>query len=207
MEVERTKVDTSSIQTCELPVIWVLGGPGSGKGTQCEYMSRMKEYVHISSGELLRTEVGLGTTRGRQIYATMEAGEHVPTAVIIDLLAETMVNKLNEPFPSPGGKAKGFLLDAFPYKLEQAEQFEERFVEPSKIIYLSLEQDVMIDRLLKRGNFDDNREAIIKRCATFQEKCRPVLEKYKDKVIKVDASEPAFIVTADITSALMDAGL
>ena len=65
----------------------------------------------------------------------------------------------------------------------------------------------MIDRLLKRGNFDDTREAIEKRCASFQELTRPVLEKHKNKVIKIDASEMSFIVTADITSALGDAGL
>ena len=43
----------------------------------------------------------------------------------------------------------------------------------------------MVSRLLDRANFDDKEEAISKRCVTFQEECRPVLEKYQEKLVKV----------------------
>ena len=96
----------------------------------------------------------------------------------MDLLAEAMIKAIDE-------KAKGFLLDAFPMNLEQAQAFEEFIGSPSKIIYLSLAQEIMVSRLLERGNFDDKEDAINKRCATFQNECRPVLEKYADKLLKV----------------------
>ena len=98
--------------------------------------------------------------------------------VVLDLLAEAMINAIDE-------KANGYLLDAFPMNLEQAQAFEDFIGSPSKIIYLSLEQDIMVSRLLERGNFDDKEDSINKRCATFQNECRPVLEKYADKLLKV----------------------
>ena len=80
---------------------------------------------------------------------------------------------------------EGFLLDAFPMNLEQAQAFEELIGTPTKVIYLSLAQDVMVSRLLERGNFDDKEAAINKRYAIFQNECRPVLEKYAGKLLKV----------------------
>ena len=135
---------------------------------------------------------------GAQLYKMMEMGELVPTVsysvfsmnsgnvqvnlsmqtVVLDLLAEAMIKAIDE-------GAKGYLLDAFPMNLEQAKAFEDFIGSPNKVIYLSLEQDLMISRLLERGNFDDKEDAINKRCATFQNECRPVLEKYADKLLKV----------------------
>ena len=80
---------------------------------------------------------------------------------------------------------EGFLLDAFPMNLEQAQAFEKLIGTPTKVIYLSLAQDVMVSRLLERGNFDDKEAAINKRCAIFQNECRSVLEKYAGKILKV----------------------
>merc|ERR1719391_624915 len=97
-----------------------------------------------------------------------------------------------------GGKTMGFLIDAYPMNLEQAAAFESYILPSRRIVYLSLEQDVMIDRLMNRGNFDDRKEAIEKRCKNFQEQTRPVLEKYADKVIKIDANRPADVITEDI---------
>ena len=56
----------------------------------------------------------------------------------------------------------------------------------------------MVSRLLERGNFDDKEEAINKRCATFQNECRPVLEKYADKLLKVNADQDKEAVAQEI---------
>merc|ERR1712051_553725 len=96
----------------------------------------------------------------------------------------------------------GYLLDAFPINLEQAEAFESFIGKPAKVIYLSLAQDVMVSRLLERANFDDKEDSIIKRCATFQNECRPVLEKYKDKLVKINADQPVEKVAEDIEASL-----
>lgn len=194
MEVERKKVNVGAIKEANLPIIWVLGGPGSGKGSQCLSMVAKHGFTHLSSGDLLRKEVLSGSNLGRQLYRVMELGELVPTTVVLDLLAEAMVNEIYT------GKAKGFLLDNFPMNLEEAEAFESYVTSPTKLIYLSAEQDVMIGRLLERGNFDDTKEAIEKRCANFQNQTRPVLAKYEAKLVKVNADQPKDKVAEDIAS-------
>jgi adenylate kinase len=196
MEIERKEINVEALKSANLPIIWILGGPGSGKGTQCDNIRVKLGFTHLSSGDLLRNEVVSGSKRGLQLYRLMEMGELVPAQVVMDLIAEAMVQEVY------GGKAKGFLLDAFPWNLEQAEAFVSRIGPPKKVIYLSLEQDVMIDRLLARGNFDDTKETIEKRCANFQNLTRPVLDKYKDMVARLDANRGADEVTADIMAAL-----
>jgi len=196
MEVERKEINVDALKAANLPIIWILGGPGSGKGTQCDNLQGKTGFTHLSSGDLLRNEVVSASTRGLQLYKLMEMGELVPTQVVLDLIAEAMVQGVY------GGNTKGFLLDAFPWNLEQADAFVSRIGSPKKAIYLSLEQDVMIDRLLNRGNFDDNRETIEKRCANFQNETRPVLEKFQSVVVRLDANRPADEVTADIMAAL-----
>lgn len=64
----------------------VLGGPGSGKGTQCEKVVAKYGYTHLSSGDLLRAEVASGTERGKQLQAIMQKGELVPLVRHGDLL-------------------------------------------------------------------------------------------------------------------------
>lgn len=59
-------------------MVYVLGGPGCGKGTQCAKMVEKYGFTHLSSGDLLRDEVKSGSARGSQLTKVMEAGELVP---------------------------------------------------------------------------------------------------------------------------------
>ncbi|KAL1478584.1 hypothetical protein MTO96_034977 [Rhipicephalus appendiculatus] len=88
----------------KVPVIFVFGGPGSGKGTQCEKIVQKYGFTHISSGDLLRAEVKSGSDRGKQMNEIMKTGGLVPLDIVLQLLKEAMVKDLD--------KAKGFLIDA-----------------------------------------------------------------------------------------------
>ncbi len=94
------------------------GGPGCGKGTQCDKMVAMYGLSHLSSGDLLRAEVASGSARGSQLNAMMEKGELVPLEVVLDLIAEAMLAKL-------AAGSKGFLIDGYPRQVQQGVQFEQ----------------------------------------------------------------------------------
>ena len=75
---ERANIDKTPLREAKLPIVWVLGGPGCGKGTQCDKIVAKYGYTHLSSGDLLREEVGSGSERGKQLTAIMERGDLVP---------------------------------------------------------------------------------------------------------------------------------
>merc|ERR1712025_620360 len=159
MSVDRVKVDTSAIKG--IPIIWLMGGPGSGKGTQCDKICVKYGYTHLSSGDILRNEVMSGTPRGRQLYAIMADGEAVPNEVINDLLAEAMVKKAD---------SKGFLVDGYPMDADQADAFIRDIGEPNLVLLLEVDDVILKERLKGRNNFDDTPDAILKRIATFNDK-------------------------------------
>lgn len=175
--VERKKVDTSSLKG--KPILWVMGGPGSGKGTQCERITMKFAFTHISSGDLLRAEVMSGTKRGGQLYKLMASGETVPNEIVDDILAEAMVRKAD---------SKGFLIDGFPIDLEQAEAFARDIAAPNAVIFLEANDSVLKERLKQRNNFDDTEESINKRIENFNSKTRPILAKFNAKIVNAERS-------------------
>lgn len=206
MAVERKEVDTKTVKECGLPVLWILGGPGSGKSTQCAYLSKVKEMISISPEELVKKEAEQPTPRGHQISKALEGGswKSLEAGVIVDIIAEGMVYQLANWFGNPEGKSKGFLVDGFPNSLEEAKDFMSRLLPVTKIVYITLEPTGLMERLIAKGSIDF--EANEASCADFVEqekKLVPVLEKYQDKVVKVDGSEMSFLVTADINAALL----
>ena len=203
MEIERKEIDTKSVKQCGLPCLWFLGGPGSGKTTQCATLARMKDYIHVPPDQLVNREVESGSTRGMQLTKVIGMDEPVPTPVLIDIISEYMVKQLAE-YVGPEGKAKGFLIDGFPCSLDHAQQFLAKLCKVTKIIHLELSPDGMMERMLKNAVDMEKTEKLI---ASFEQETMPILETYKDRVIKVDGSEMSFICTADITRMLMDAGL
>ncbi|XP_064489945.1 serine/arginine repetitive matrix protein 2-like [Ornithodoros turicata] len=172
--------------TITVPVIFVFGGPGSGKGTQCENIVKKYEFTHISTGDLLRADVASGSPRGQALNEIMKKGELVPPDIVLVLLKEKMKEGLEA--------AKGFLIDGYPRNLEQADKFDTSVCKCSKVVYFEVKDETMTARLLERGKtsgrVDDNEETIKKRLETFHKETEPVLEKYKDIVEKVSAEDP-----------------
>ncbi|GLC43368.1 hypothetical protein PLESTM_001463500 [Pleodorina starrii] len=153
-------------------IIFVLGGPGSGKGTQCDKIKRDYECVHLSAGDLLRAEVKSGSVVGKKCEELMKEGKLVPVAVTLNLLKKAMIES--------GGKF--FLIDGFPRALDQAEQFESSIMPCKAVLFFDCPEEEMEKRLLKRGETsgrsDDNAETIRKRFRTFLEQSLPVKDKY-----------------------------
>ncbi|XP_069742031.1 adenylate kinase isoenzyme 5-like isoform X2 [Narcine bancroftii] len=99
-------------------IIFVVGGPGSGKGTQCEKVVQKYGYTHLSTGDLLRAEVSSGSERGKNLQAIMEKGELVPLETVLEMLKDAMIAKADV--------SKGFLIDGYPREVKQGEEFEKK---------------------------------------------------------------------------------
>uniref|UniRef100_H0XJ43 Uncharacterized protein n=1 Tax=Otolemur garnettii TaxID=30611 RepID=H0XJ43_OTOGA len=158
-------------------IIFVMGGPGSGKGTQCKYMATKYGLYHVGLGQLLRQEAQRGTQRGRQIHDFMLQGLLVPTGIILDMVSENM---LSHP------ECQGFLIDGFPRELKQAQEFELIVGRaPNAVIVFDCSMETMVRRLLGRGKVehraDDSESAIQRRLETHYTLCEPVLTFYQQK--------------------------
>lgn len=153
-------------------VVFVLGGPGSGKGTQCDKIKAEYECVHLSAGDLLRAEVSSGSEVGRKCETLMKEGKLVPVAVTLNLLKAAMIQS--------GGKF--FLVDGFPRALDQAAMFESSIQPPQAVLFFDCPEEEMEKRLLKRGETsgrsDDNAATIRKRFHTFLDQSLPVKDHY-----------------------------
>jgi len=192
------KADLTPLREAKLPVIFVLGGPGCGKGTQCERIVAQYGYTHLSSGDLLRDEVGSGSQRGKELNAIMERGELVPLEVVLELLGEAMLAKVSS--------SKGFLIDGYPREQAQGVQFESSILPCTKVLYFDVPDDVMVARLLHRaktsGRVDDNEETIKKRLATFHQHSEPVISYYHAKCSSIVATASPDEVFAEVQKAL-----
>ncbi|KAF2405549.1 uridylate kinase [Trichodelitschia bisporula] len=175
----------------EATIIFVLGGPGSGKGTQCAKIVEDYGFKHLSAGDLLREEQDRpGSQFGDMIRDYIREGNIVPMEVTIQLL-ENSITAAKE----KEGKTQ-FLIDGFPRKMDQALKFEE-VVCPSKFtLFFDCPEEVMEERLLDRGKTsgrsDDNIESIKKRFKTFVETSMPVVEMFEKqgRVVKLSATPP-----------------
>jgi adenylate kinase len=166
-------------------IVFVLGGPGSGKGTQCDKIVAKYGFTHLSTGDLLRDEVASGSARGKKLTEIMEKGDLVPLDEVLGLLRDAMLKK--------AATSKGFLIDGYPRELEQGKKFENDVAVVNSVLYFEVADETMKKRLLKRaetsGRVDDNEETIVKRLKTFHNHTQPVIDYYEkqSKVCKIVA--------------------
>ncbi|KAJ9200577.1 hypothetical protein DTO164E3_2898 [Paecilomyces variotii] len=193
------KNNTPRFAPDEVDVVFVLGGPGAGKGTQSENLVRDYGFTHLSAGDLLRAEqVREGSQYGDLIRNYIKEGKIVPMEITVALLSNAMSDTLAKRRSGVDSDTKKpakprFLIDGFPRKLDQAVFFEET-VAPSKFtLFLSCPEDVLEARLLKRGETsgrdDDNIESIKKRFRTFIDTSMPVVDEFRKqgKVVAIEA--------------------
>ncbi|EOA80700.1 uncharacterized protein SETTUDRAFT_100202 [Exserohilum turcica Et28A] len=194
----------------DVTVLFVLGGPGAGKGTQCQKLVSDYGFKHLSAGDLLREEQNReGSQFGEMIKTYIKEGTIVPMEVTIKLLENAMRSSME----SGENDKKLFLIDGFPRKLDQAHAFE-RSVCPSKFtLFFDCSEGVMEKRLLRRGETsgraDDNPESIRKRFRTFVETSMPVVNEFESqgRVVKVNAEQEPDEVYRDVQAKLKERGV
>jgi adenylate kinase len=159
----------------------LFGPPGAGKGTQSQKLITKYGLIHLSTGDLLRSEIAQGTELGLEAKKLMDEGLLVPDAVVIGMIS----NKLDA-----NKDAKGFIFDGFPRTVAQAEALDNLLTSKqsaiSGMIALEVNDDELQTRLLLRGKDsgrpdDANPEVIRKRIKEYNDKTAPVAGFYKDQ--------------------------
>ncbi len=183
---------------CPKPnVVFVLGGPGAGKGTMCELAESQLGWTHLSTGELLRDEQESDSPHANQLKEILAAGKLAPDKLIVELLSKKMESVIRST-----GK-NNFLLDGFPRSLGNMDVWNEVYGSDSELptmLYLECPYDVLEKRILGRskytGRSDDNVESIKARFETFKETTLPIVEHFREagKCIEIDCSQDRQVV-------------
>ncbi|EPY49748.1 uridylate kinase [Schizosaccharomyces cryophilus OY26] len=159
-------------------VIFVLGGPGAGKGTQCDRLTTELGCAHISAGDCLREEQARPDSNdGKLIKEYITEGKIVPMEITLRLLEAKMKSYSLQGINT-------FLIDGFPRKMDQFEGFERAICPATVALFFYCDQEIMLGRLMDRGKTsgrdDDNAESIKKRFVTFTETSMPVVNALKN---------------------------
>ena len=158
--------------------IVLFGPPGAGKGTQSEKLIEKFQLIHLSTGDLLRSEIAQQTELGMQAKLLMDKGELVPDAVVIGMIR----SKLEQ-----NQEANGFIFDGFPRTAAQAEALDNLLSEKNTSINCMLALEVDNEELTKRlllrgkdsGRADDQNEEIIRnRIKEYNNKTAPLKDFY-----------------------------
>ncbi len=156
----------------------IFGAPGSGKGTQSEHIVEKYGLNHISTGDVLRSEIKNGTELGKTAKGYIDQGQLIPDSLMVDILADVF-DSFKE--------SKGVIFDGFPRTIAQAEALKEMLEKRGQKISVMLELDVpeeeLMTRLIKRGKesgrADDNEETIKKRLTVYHSQTAPLIDWYK----------------------------
>lgn len=165
-----------------MPNVMLFGPPGSGKGTQSELL-KAQGYYHVSTGDLLRAEAEEPTEQGRMLKEMLARGDFAPDQVTIGLIEKATEGR------------DDVIFDGFPRNIVQAEALDVMLAQRGKkidvVFNLDVPDDVLLQRIINRksGRADDRPEVFPQRMANYHQKTAPVLEHYRDRVMKLDGTE------------------
>lgn len=171
----------------EVKVVFVVGGPGCGKGTQCNKIKSEFGYEHLSTGDILREIVKKEEhPKWKELDEKMKNGQFCSSAELIGFVKEA--------FKAFGGKK--VLLDGFPRNKENITEWNKQLNDVATVkavLYFECPADIMKQRMLGRneGRADDNEATMIKRIENFEKETMPLLSGYdkEGKMIKIDATK------------------
>ena len=188
-------------------VVFVLGGPGAGKGTQCAYLVEEWGFVHLSAGDLLREERNNPASQhGQLINDYIKEGKIVPVEITVTLLLNAM-------------KASGasyFLVDGFPRNANNLEGWESVVGKQANVLgclFFDCPEAIMESRLLERGKTsgrsDDNVDSIRKRFKTYQDETFPIIQLFQkqNKCWQVIADRPKEAIRAEVRGIISGLGI
>lgn len=185
-----------------------LGPPGAGKGTQAARLAGVYNVAHVSTGEILRSNVARQTPLGIQAKEYMSRGDLVPDSLIRNMIE----HRLEEP-----DTQVGWILDGFPRNVNQAsfvdELLSKKMVSEEikngneaslfRVINLVVSEEILVERLLARGRADDNEETIRHRLQVHHQETEPLIEFYqkREQLVSVEGDRQV----DDVTKALKEA--
>jgi adenylate kinase len=158
----------------------LFGPPGSGKGTQSEKLTSKYGLKHLSTGDLLRSEIAGQTPLGLAVKNLMAEGKLVPDEIVIEMINSALDNNPH---------VNGFLFDGFPRTTAQAEALDKLLAQKgtkiSLVLALQVSQEELVKRLLNRGRTSDrlddvSEEIIAARIVEYEKKTSAVAEHYKE---------------------------
>lgn len=182
----------------------LFGPPGAGKGTQSEKIISEYKLIHLSTGDLLRSEIQAGSELGLKAKTLMDQGILVPDEVVIGMID----NKLKE-----HRDAAGFIFDGFPRTVKQSEALDELLASYNEsisvMIALVVDDNELLTRLLNRGKTsgrpdDQNEQLISKRIQEYNNKTKPVADYYQDqnKFVAIDGIGEIDFIFGEITKTI-----
>lgn len=156
----------------------LFGPPGAGKGTQAVRIAEKFGWKHVSTGDILRSEVSQGTPLGLKVKTVMESGQLVSDELLIEIM-ESVFRK--------NSQVNGFVLDGFPRTVKQAEELalmlQKLGEKVSMVLALTVNEDELVKRLLNRakeqGRLDDTEEVIKNRLVQYHQHTKPLIDFYK----------------------------
>ena len=158
----------------------LFGPPGAGKGTQASAMVEKFNLCHLSTGDLLRSEIAAGTPLGLQAKSLIEAGSLVPDEVVVGII--------DSRFKGTEG-VDGFLLDGFPRTIAQAEALDAMLAKDGEavtaVVSIMIPDPMIFERIAHRatieGRADDARPEVVEnRIRTYHDKTEPLVDYYKE---------------------------
>lgn len=159
--------------------IVLFGPPGAGKGTQSAGLVEKYQLTHLSTGDLLRSEIKNGTTLGLEAKSLMDEGKLVPDEVVVGMIRNRLMGDKD---------ARGYIFDGFPRTENQARMLDELLKEVNSSIDMMLALDVPEEELIKRllsrgkdsGRADDQDEGVIKKRLSVYQNETAILKGYYD---------------------------
>ena len=185
-------------------IVFVIGGPGCGKGTQCKRIVQNFKYQSFSTGDLLRQYVKDKKDGYEEIDNQMKEGKLISSSTLMKVLKEYILNSRN----------KKILVDGYPRNQENVDVWEKEMkdlVEVKGALYIEVSNEEMKKRLLGRneGRADDNEETIAKRLTTFEQETKPNVEYFEKQgnLIKIDGMKTVDEISKEIGDKFKEKGL